>query len=200
MKKSEMIQINNAFITNEITSRYLEFYETIYETIYETYRCLFYLEGIRDVFGDNYKLKGFKYEYFIKDSIRFIQQKICLNIWKLLIDNENDSLSIYKMKGFIYNDLKYIVNVKGIVIASDLENRIKKMRNNFISHNLQSVVDVTVEIKELRPLLDNIYNYFQKLWIKNFVDDSLFISDGYFESLEKLYIESVKEAFKGIKL
>ena len=49
---------------------------------------------------------------------------------------------------------------------------------------------------------DNRMKYisiFQQLWIGNFVDDHLFISDGYFESLEQLYKGSVKDALKGIK-
>lgn len=73
------------------------------------------------------------------------------------------------------------------------------MRNNFIGHNLQTDNDCSVDMRELKPLLNKIYDFFQKLWIKNFVNDSIFIADGYFDFLKNYCIKAVKKSFMAIK-
>ena len=128
-----------------------------------------------------------------------LKQKVCLNISKLIFDKGNDVLTIYQMQDFIRTNLNIIISEPHITIATDLESSITIMRNLYISHNLHTNNDCTVDMRELKPLLDKIYNFFQKLWIKNFVTDRLFISDGYFEFIESTFINSVKEAFMAIK-
>lgn len=198
MQKNEMIIIDSSLINEENKSHYLEFYETIFETINETFRCLYYIDGIKESFGNYFKPRGYKYEYFFKDIVKMLNQKICINIWKLLLDKGKDSLSIYKMKAFLRNTFNHTISKKNIYINPNLEKSVCGMRNAFISHNLHTEVGYTIDTRDLKPLLFEIYAYFQKLWIQNFVDSSLFISDGYFEGLEQLYKDSVKEAFQGI--
>lgn len=199
MKKEDMIQINPAQITKRIQHQYLEYYETIMETIKETYRCFFYLEGLEQNFG-NYKCSGYNYEMFVKDIIKLLQQKVCLNICKLIFDAKgNDILTIYKMKNYIQDALNVKVDEPPINVDTKLQNSIVNMRNHFIGHNLKTKNNLSVDIRKLKPLLNKIYKFFQKLWIKNFVNDSLFISDGYFDFLKEHCINSVKESFVAIK-
>ena len=198
MKKIDMISLDDAVINEQNKSKYFEFYDIIFDTINETYRYLFYLEGIKEFFGENYHLKGRHYEYFIKDILVVLKQKICLNIWKLLMDCGKGTLSIYKMKKTLYDEFKCSVNVKNIKINSDLEKSIKGIRNTSISHNLHTDIEYTLEMRDLKVLLGQTYQYFQKLWVKNLVGDNRFIADGYFEELEHLYKDSVKSVLKGI--
>lgn len=198
MKKEDMIQINPAQITEENTHRYLEFYETISETIKETYRCLFYLEGLEQHFGA-YKCSGDDFEILIKDIIKLLKQKVCLNIHKLIFDDGTKVLTIYKMQYYIRSTLKTDINERTIKVETKLRNSIMNMRKNFIGHNLQTDNDCSVEMKDLKPLLDKIYDFFQKLWIKNFVNDSIFIADGYFDFLKNYCIKAVKKSFMAIK-
>lgn len=198
MKKSDMLKISTLLINKDNTTRYLEFHNTIFETIHETYRCIFYLDAVKEMFGKSYQCKGYAFEYFFKDMVKFIKQKICMNIWKLLIDKGKDSLTVYKMKEFINHTFNCKINVKNIKISADMEDNISGLRNVTISHNLHTDTCYKVDTVGLKPLLNEIYEYFQKLWIENFVDDSLFIADGYFENLEVLYKNSIKNTFKGI--
>lgn len=199
MKKDEMIQINSALITNENKRLYLEYYETIWETIKETYCCLFYLEGIGQHFGENYKCTGKPYEFFIKDIIKLLKQKICLNVNKLIFDKGKNVLTIYKMQNYIREHFNVIITEPHIKVEATLEDLITNMRHTFISHNLHTDNDCSVDMRDLKPLLDKIYNFFQKLWIKNFITDGLFISDGYFDFYKSFYINAVQEAFMAVK-
>lgn len=199
MKKEDMIQIDSAQITDEIEHRYLEYYETISETIKEAYRCLFYLEGLEQHFGQ-YKLSGYNYEIFIKDIIKSLKQKVCLDICKLIFDKKgNELLTIFKMQSYIQDTLKVELNELNIDVDTKLKNSIINMRNQFIGHNLHTENDCSVDMRELKPLLNDIYKLFQKLWIKNFVNDNLFIADGYFDFLKSYCITAVKESFMNIK-
>lgn len=194
-----MIQISPALITSENERRYREYYETIWETIKETYCCLFYLEGIGQHFGENYKCTGKSYEFFIKDIIKLLKQKICLNIWKLIFDEGTDALTIYRMKEYIYREFKHTVTEPYISVSPKVKTSITNTRKFFISHNLHTENDCRVDMRDLNPLLNKIYEFFQKLWIKNFVTDRLFISDGYFDFQKTFYINAVQEAFMAIK-
>ena len=198
MKREDMMQINPAQITEGIEHRYLEYYETISETIIETYRCLFYLEGLEQHFG-NYKCSGEDFELLMKDIIKLLKQKVCLNINKLIFDNGKDVLTVYQMQNYIRDNLKVNINEPHIKIDSQLRNSIINMRDIFIGHNLQTDKTCSVDMRELKPLLDKIYGFFQKLWIKNFIDDSIFIADGYFDFLKNHCIKAVKKSLIAIK-
>lgn len=115
-----MIQLNPVQITEEIEHRYLEYYETISETIKETYRCLFYLEGLEQHFG-NYKCSGDDFELLIKDIIKLLKQKVCLNINKLIFDNGKKVLTIYKMQYYIRNTLKTEINEPSIKVETNIK-------------------------------------------------------------------------------
>lgn len=193
-----MIQINPAQITEEIEHRYLEYYETISETIKETYRCLFYLEALEQHFG-NYKCSGDDFELLIKDIIKLFKQKACLNINKLIFDNGKDVLTIYQMQNYIRDNLNVNINESHFKIDTQLRHSIINMRDIFIGHNLQTDNACSVDMRELKPLLKKIFDFFQKLWIKNFVNDSMFISDGYFDSLKNYCIRAVTKSFMAIK-
>lgn len=199
MNKTEMLQVETSLIDADKTSQYLEFHETIFDTINETYRCIYYLDGVKEMFGSSYQCKGYAFEYFFKDIVKFVKQKICVNIWKLLLDKGKDALSIYRMKEFNKCAFNCDIKIKNIKIPASLEDNLSGIRNASISHNLHTNALYTIDTVGLKPLLNEIYKYFQQLWIGNFVDDHLFISDGYFESLEQLYKGSVKDALKGIK-
>ena len=54
-------------------------------------------------------------------------------------------------------------------------------------------------MKDVKPILDDIYSYFQKHWIKNFINDNIFISDGYFDTMKQIYINAVRESFKSVQ-
>lgn len=200
MDKTEMIRIDDAIISNENKLQYLEFHETIFNTIKETYCYIFYIEGMKEFFGSPYQCKRFSFELFFKDILLILKQKICMNIWKLLFDKGNNALSIYQMKKFVVNNFKVQINRKNIKVPTMLEKNITGIRNVYLSHNLSSETCYTVNALGLKPLLDEIYAYFRNLWIGNFVDEHLFVSDDYFEFLEPVYKNSVKDAFKGIQL
>lgn len=75
MQKNEMIIIDSSLINEENKSHYLEFYETIFETINETFRCLYYIDGIKESFGNYFKPRGYKYEYFFQRYSKNAQSK-----------------------------------------------------------------------------------------------------------------------------
>lgn len=199
MKKDDMIQINSALITNENKRCYLEYYETIWETIRETYCCLFYLEGIEQHFGKNFVKAGTNGKEFIINIVKLLQQKVCLNISKLVLDKGKDVLTIYQMQDFIRSNFKLIISAPHITIATDLESSILNMRNTFISHNLHADKGCSIDMRELKHLLEDIYSFFQKLWIKDFVTDHLFISDGYFDTVKFNYVEAPQIVFWAVK-
>lgn len=198
MEKNEMIHIDPALINSENKKRYLEFYNTIFETIKESYCFLYYLNGAEQFFG-KYKKTGRNFEFFVTDILRLLKQKICLNICKLIFDSKKDELTIYNMHKFIKENFHIIIKEKSFKVSNDLKNRIINIRNNFISHNLHTENSYSIDMNDLKPILDNIYSYFQKHWVENFVDDSIFVGDGYFDFIKPFYIKAIFESFNGIK-
>ncbi len=198
MKKDDMIMVDSSLITSENQMRYMEYYNSIFETIKETYVCFYYLEGIEQVFG-NYKKVGRYFELFVSDILKLLKHRICLNICKLMFDSKEDELTIYNLHSFLIKNFNIIVKHDTVYVPDDLRKRIISLRHKFISHNLRNDNSYTVEMKEIKPILDNIYLYFQKHWVKNFISDSIFISDGYFNFIKPTYIKAVQESFSGIK-
>ena len=192
-----MIQIDPKLINTDNKQRYMEYYYTIYETLKESYSYLYYLEGVEQLFG-NYKKTGKNFELFITDVLELLKQKICLNIWKLLLDKGDDALTINNFHKFIWDEFKIAIIAKSVKPPTDLENRIINMRKNFIGHNLHTDDTYFLGMNELKPFLDKIYIYFQKHWIKNFVNDNMFIPDDHFASIRPAYINAVYESLKGI--
>ena len=198
MKKNEMLTVDLSMITNENKIRYMEYYNSIFETIKETYACLYYLEGMEQVFG-NYKKVGRYFELFVSDILKLLKQKVCLNICKLMFDSKEDELTIYNLHSFLINNFNTIVKHDKVIVSDDLRKRIIALRHKFISHNLRNDSSYSVEMKDVKPILDDIYSYFQKHWIKNFIDDNIFISDGYFDTMKQIYINAVRESFKSVQ-
>jgi hypothetical protein len=187
-----MIHIDKNLITDEIKTEYMIFYKTLFDTIFETYRYSYYLKGISEAFSDT-KYKGLRFETFIRDIISCLKQKICLNVWKLIIDNGKDALTIYKMRNFIARKFINVTDVKNIPIDKYQSENIIGLRNSSISHNLYNKIDYEVYINELIKLLNKIVNFFKELWIEELIDKEYKVSDTYFTDFEDYYKNSVKD-------
>jgi hypothetical protein len=189
-----MVHIDKNLITDDIKTEYMVFYKTVFDTIFETYRYSYYLKGISEVFTDT-KCRGIRFEVFIKDIISCLKQKICLNVWKLILDNGKDALTIYKMRDFIARKFGkvIVVDVKNIAIDKYQSGNIIGLRSSSISHNLYNKEDYEIYINELMQLMDKIINFFKGLWIDELIDDSYKVGDTYFTDFADYYKNSVKD-------
>lgn len=194
-----MLHIDNNLINEDKKKEYLKYYDTILCTIKDTYNLIYYLQAIQEKFGgDKYAKTYALYEYFLLDIMQLIQEKICLNICKLILDEGEDVLTLYNMNGFIRRNLNTIVKAKGIKIDI-IKNSIRNIRNEAISHNIYKSNKYKVKISELKLILDKIVIYFKELWIEELLDKSRKVLDDYFTFNENLYKNSAKEALKGIE-
>ncbi|MDE6867647.1 MAG: hypothetical protein K2J83_00680 [Clostridia bacterium] len=194
-----MINIDKSLINEDIKAKYLKYYETILSTIKDTYNLIFYMQAIQEKFGGNKYVKTYaEYEYFLLDVMKLIQEKICLNICKLILDEGEDVLTLRNMKGFIRRNLNTTVYVKNIRIDNNIETSIKNIRNDAISHNIYKEDKYQVQISDLKQILDKAVVYFKELWIDDFLDRTNRVLDDYFTYNDHLYKNSVKDALKGI--
>ncbi len=194
-----MITIDKNLINEDIKKEYLKYYDTILNTIKDTYILIYYLQAIQEKFGgDKYVKTNAKYEHFLLDIMKLIQEKICLNICKLILDEGEDVLTLRNMKGFIRRNLNTIVKVKDIKIDNNIETSIKNIRNETISHNIYKEDKYQVQISDLKQILDKAVVYFKELWIDDFLDRTNRVLDDYFTYNDYIYKNSVKDALKGI--
>lgn len=195
-----MITIDKNLINEDIKKEYLKYYDTILTTIKDTYILIYYLQAIQEKFGcDKYVKTYAEYEYFLLDIMKLIQEKICLNICKLILDEGEDVLTLRNMKGFIRRNLNTTVYVKDIRIDNNIETSIKNIRNETISHNIYKEDKYQVQISDLKQILDKAVVYFKELWIDDFLDRTNKVLDDYFTYNENLYKNSAKDALKGIE-
>lgn len=193
-----MIRIDKNLINQENKNEYMKYYQTILNTIDEAYHCAYYLKGIEEYF-DDYELKYNCFEYFIKDTLHLLKEKICLNICKLFFDKGSDVLTLDKMREFIIDNFKIEVKETNINVDESLKDNIKSIRNNLISHNLNKKETPDVFISDLMPILAEITANFEELWIDELIDSNK-VGNDFFTYNEDLYKQSVKEVLAGIKL
>lgn len=196
-----MITIDQNLINEDIKKEYLKYYDAILWTIKDTYNLIYYLQAIQEKFGGDKYFKTYaEYEYFLLDIMQLIQEKICLNICKLVLDKGGEVLTLQNMKGFIRKNLNIEVKVHGLKIDPNIEAAIKNIRNDVISHNIYKLNKYEVKISDLKQILEKAIIYFKELWIENFLNRTKRVLDDFFTYNENLYKNSAKEALKGIEI
>ena len=152
-------------ITEEQKKTYLIYYNEIKEAIFDTYKYFYYLDYLKTN-KETYRNQS-AIKLFPKDLCDLLKKNICLNIYKIVIDDGSDALSLNLMKNFIHFNIDNNLRVRNVQIPTHLKDNIINIRNNMIAHNLNNQQSYSVSITQLKSILDKIAECFNALNIKD---------------------------------
>jgi len=173
--------------TEEQEKTYLIYYNEIKEAIFDTYKYFYYfnyLKTNKETYVNQSVIK-----LFPEDLRDLLKKNICLNIYKIVIDDGSDALSLNKMKNFTRLHIDNNLRIQNVQIPKHLKENIVNIRHNMITHNLNNQQSYSVSITQLKSILDKIAECFNALNVKDITK-----SDEYFTSSTLNRIEELCES------
>lgn len=175
--------------TEEQKKMYLIYYIELKKRIEETYRYYAYLKYLEEN-KERYKNIS-AVLFFPKDLCLLIKNNICLNMFKIVLDNDKDCLSFNKMKNFVIKNLNTHIVLEKVDIPDDVVINIRNIRNNMIAHDLNNKEEYSVFITNLKVILDKVAQNFNKLNIKDITNEEEYFTQKLIDRIEELSLNSI---------
>ena len=175
--------------TEEQKKMYLIYYNELKETIFDTYKYFHYFNYLK-ANKQNYENKS-AIKLFPEDLCDLLKKNICLNIYKIVIDDSPDALSLNKMKNFTRLNIDNNLRIQNVQIPTHLKDDIVDIRDNMIAHNLYNQQSYSVSITQLKSILDKIAECFNALNVKDITKSDEYFTINTLNRIEELCKSSI---------
>lgn len=131
--------------------------------IRSTYQSYYYLKNLTK-YTPSTKLSKFYYPYLnlYNHLVRQFKINICLNIWKMYFESDNQSIRIDKLSS-ILRDEKQIIIHQTRTCYKKYKIQINKLRQQSIAHNDLKKDDYSITLSEMFDILNEINSNFNKM-------------------------------------
>lgn len=175
-------------INDDAKYEYRDFCSCVRNQIIDAYKTYFYLKALEKKCPNRKMLSWSKQEY-IEFLIRCFQERFVLSINKLVVDSGAEKYCVKNLKSFIKQNLASFFDESSLALSKKenklIESQIKKYRDRYIAHNLRNLNNLTLYISKIKPLLDEIRDYYNKLLIDDLLCEKIAITNNEISGLEQ---------------
>ncbi len=156
-------------------NEYITLYELIQSSLISCYFDCFLLEFYES--QNEEKQRAFSQYLILHHIIYLIKQDLCLNLWKVCYDSNSNACTLQKLANYLR---KHKINVvyKKTDCWKKLQKPITDARNKYLAHSDAVSVTDTVEIGDMKELLEESKRnlnglYIDGLGVKQLTDEIL---------------------------